>query len=133
MEIAVYKLINGEDVIGMIAEKTDIGVFLTNPVSYITMPNYGFQMKDWMILTEEDTVFLPFKHIMVDMGKLNEFGLHCYMSFTQARNSQKKYLADSMTEEGPKEEIERHDMSDDVRDIWDSLDTAIRVDKTKMH
>lgn len=131
-EIAVYKLINGEDIIGFISEKTDVGVFLTHPVSYITMPNYGFQMKDWMLLTEDDTIFLSFKHIMVDMGKLNEFGFQCYMSFIETRKEQKKLLSNSMRNTH-QEEISPEDMSDDVRDIWESLSERMNIDKDKMH
>lgn len=116
----VYKLINGEDLIGNVVEEAETGVFVQNPVSYITMPNHGFQMKDWLILVNEDVIFIDNKNIMVDLGAPNDFGAYCYESFISHRHAQKKFLSDSLNDQ-VEEEIPTSEMSDDVKEIFEKL------------
>ena len=127
--INVYKLTNGEDLMGNVVEQSEEGMFIQNPVSYTTLPNHGFQMKDWTLLVKEDTIFLNMKHIMVDLGEPNEFGAYCYESFIKHRKMQKDFLEESTdslmnTETADLKERTRMDLeelSDDVREIFENL------------
>ena len=116
----VYKLTNGEDVIGDVIEEAETGVFLENPVSYVTMPNHGFQMKDWLMLVKDNSVFLDHRHIMLDLGAPNDFGAYCYESFISHRKIQKDYLEKSLNDD-PLPKLDHSEMSEDIKEIFASL------------
>jgi len=115
----IYKLINGEDLMGNVVEEAETGFFIENPVSYVTSPNHGFQMKDWLILAETDTIFLENKSILADLGAPNDFGSHCYDSFVAHRKVQKDFLSENMSDFH--EEADVTELSEDVKEIFAAL------------
>jgi hypothetical protein len=122
----IYKLTNGEDLMGNVVEEAETGFFLENPVSYVTSPNYGFQMKDWLILANTDTIFLENKNILVDLGAPNDFGAHCYESFVSHRKEQKAFLSESHN--NVEDEADMSELSEDVKAIFKALHPTHKYD-----
>ena len=129
--LKVYKLTTGEDIIGNVIEESEEGFFMEDPVSYWVMPNGGFQMKDWMILVQEENVFVQYKHIMMDLGYPNDFGAQCYESFVKHRKKQRDYLHAALEQREEELELTEENLSDDVREILYELQPP--SDKQKLH
>jgi hypothetical protein len=115
----IYKLINGEDLMGNVVEEAETGFFIENPVSYVTSPNHGFQMKDWLILANTDTIFLENKNIIADLGAPNDFGAQCYDSFVSHRKVQKDFLSQNINDFDGEADVT--DLSEDVKEIFAAL------------
>jgi len=123
----VYKLKNGDDLMGEITEQDVDYISIEYPVTYSTLPNNGFQMRDWCLLVKDIIVNIPRSEILVDLGEPNEFGAQCYFSFVKSRKEQRKYLEDEANhsfeefDDDCMEESSKRKLSKDVEELFAAL------------
>jgi hypothetical protein len=62
--IVIFKLTNGEEIIGDLTDHGEHAYTLVDPMYIIESPDYGMRLRDCMMLSDEDRLSIKISHVI---------------------------------------------------------------------